>query len=111
VDSTADWTVILPRNALIASIQIFRPANDGPDEPYELHVGNGDKSVIYGTDGGGIRARAARSITVQFKLADMVSAGESHSGDSHPNNQVRLWASPTTSYRGALGGYFIVQYY
>jgi hypothetical protein len=104
--SALDWVVTLPRNALIAKIDIFRPANDGRDEPYELHVGNGDKSVIYGADGGGIRARAARSITVQFSLAQMISAG-----DSHPNNQVRVWADPNTSYLGALGGYFIVQYY
>jgi Pectate lyase superfamily protein len=104
--SAYDWVVTLPRNALIAAIQIFRPANDGPDQPYELHVGNGDKSRIYGTDGGGIRARAARSISVQFSLADMISAG-----DSHPNNQVRVWADPSTSYLAALGGYFIVQYY
>jgi Pectate lyase superfamily protein len=106
VDAASDWTVILPRDALIAGIRIFRPANDGTDEPYQLYVGNGDKSIVYGSDGGGLPARAARSIAVQFDLADMIRAGQ-----SPPNNQVRVWARPTTSYRGALGGYFIVQYY
>ena len=50
--------------------------------------------------------REARTITLQFGLAQMISAGE-----SHPNDQVRVWADPDTSYLGALGGYFIVQYY
>ena len=98
MDAGFDWTVTLPRDALIANIQIFRPANSGADEPYQLHVGNGDKSVTYATDGGSIRARTARSISVQFNWAEMISAG-----GSHPHNQVRVWASPTTSFRGALG--------
>jgi hypothetical protein len=101
-----DWTVTLPRHALIVNIYVLRPANAGDPEPYTLHVGNGDKSVIYGTDGGGIAASAARSITVQNNIANMISAGA-----SNPGNQVRVWANPTTSYAGALGGYFIVQYY
>lgn len=101
-----DWIVTLPRDALIVNIYAFRPANTGNPDPYTLHVGNGDKSVIYGTDGGGISSPAARSIAVQNNIANMISAGA-----SNPNNQVRVWASPTTSYAGALGGYFIVQYY
>jgi hypothetical protein len=62
--------------------------------------------VTYGTDGGDISAPFARTIIVQYNIANMVAAGA-----SSPGNQVRVWADPTTSFGGALGGYFIVQYY
>ena len=105
-DARYDWCVTLPSNALIVNINVFRPANAGGSAAYTLHVGNGDKSVVYGTDGGGISASAARSIIVQYDVANLLSAGV-----SNPHNQVRVWADPTTSYAGAMGGYFIVQYY
>jgi len=105
-DAACDWTVTLPANALIANIYVFRPANAGSTGAYTLHVGNGDRSVIYGSDGGGISAPAARSIIVQNNIGNWVSAGT-----SNPHNQVRVWADPTTSYSGAMGGYFMVQYY
>jgi hypothetical protein len=105
-DARYDWCVTLPSNALIVNIYVFRPANAGGSAAYTLHVGNGDKSVVYGTDGGGISASAARSIIVQYDVARLLSAGV-----SNPRNQVRVWADPTTSYAGAMGGYFIVQYY
>jgi hypothetical protein len=105
-DAGCDWVVTLPANALIVNIYVFRPANAGSAGAYTLHVGNGDKSVVYGTDGGGIDAPAARSIVVQHDIGNLASAGT-----SNPHNQVRVWANPTTSYGGAMGGYFIVQYY
>lgn len=105
-DSRFDWVVTLPAGALIVNIQVFRPENSGSAGAYTLHVGNGDKSVIYGTDGGGISAPAARSIMVKYDIAHMVAAGA-----TSPNNQVRVWADPTTAFGGAIGGYFIVQYY
>ena len=37
VDADYDWVVTLPAHALIANIQVFRPANDGPAVPYTLH--------------------------------------------------------------------------
>jgi hypothetical protein len=101
-----DWTVTLPDNALIANIYISRPANAGRREPYALHVGNGDRSVVYGSDGGGISAPDARSIVIQKGIGHLISAGA-----TSPDNQVRVWADPTTSYTGASGGFFIVQYY
>jgi hypothetical protein len=105
-DASYDWIVTLPTNALIVNIYVYRPANAGQAESYTLHVGNGDKSVVYGTDGGGVSAPAARSIIVQNDIRTLVSAGT-----SSPHNQVRVWANPTTSYGGANGGYFMVQYY
>jgi hypothetical protein len=105
-DAKFDWTVTLPAGAMIVNIQVFRPKNSGGPGAYILHVGNGDKSRIYGTDGGGISAPQARSIIVQFDIANMVAAGA-----VAPDNQVRVWADPTTAFGGAIGGYFIVQYY
>jgi hypothetical protein len=105
-DSAYDWTVILPSGALIVNIYVFRPANSGGPDAYTLHVGNGDKSMIYGSDGGRIAAPAARSIVVQNDIGNLVAAGS-----SGPNSQVRVWADPTTHFGGAIGGYFIVQYY
>jgi hypothetical protein len=105
-DARFDWMVTLPVGAMIAGIQILRPVNAGNAGAYTLHVGNGDKSITYGTDGGGISAPAARSIIVQYDIAHLVAAGE-----GSPNNQVRVWADPTTAFAGAIGGYFIVQYY
>jgi hypothetical protein len=105
-DAVYDWIVTLPVDALIANILVFRPGNDGRDEPYTLHVGNGDRSAVYGTDGGGIPAPGARSIVVQRNFAQLIAAGS-----TSPANQVRVWANPTTSFGGAVGGYFIVQYY
>ena len=106
MDSTFDWVVTLPVGALIVSIDVYRPANAGRSEQYTLHVGNGDKSVIYGTDGGSIDAAAPRKITVTNEISQLVSCG-----NSSPSNQVRIWANPTTSYAAAMGGYFIVRYY
>ena len=106
VDAEYEWVVTLPAQALIANILISRPANAGPAGPYALYVGNGDRSVVYGSDGGGIDAARERSITVQRAIDKLISAGT-----SSPHNQVRVWASPTTPYRGVTGGYFIVQYY
>ncbi len=105
-DDNSDWIVTLPAGALIVSIQVFRPANGGNVVPYTLHLGNGDKSITYGTDGGGISAPSARSIIVQNDITQMIAAGA-----TNPNNQIRVWANPTTAYGGATGGYFIVQYY
>lgn len=105
-DDRYDWSVTLPVDALIVNIYVFRPANAGGAAAYTLHVGNGDKSVVYGTDGGGISAPAARSVIVQNNVANLVCAGR-----SSPHNQVRIWADPTTAYSGAIGGHFIVQYY
>jgi hypothetical protein len=105
-DSRFDWIVTLPTGALIVNIQVFRPENSGSAGAYTLHVGNGDKSITYATDGGGISAPAARSVIVKYDIAHMVAAGT-----ANPNNQVRIWADPTTTYGGAIGGYFIVQYY
>ena len=105
-DASFDWVVTLPVGALIVNIQVFRPANQDHARAYTLHVGNGDKSIIYGTDGGGISASAARSIIVQNDIGHMVAAGA-----TSPDNQVRVWADPTTVFGGAMGGYFIVQYY
>lgn len=105
-DAAYDWIVTLPADALIASIEVFRPANAGGDSNYVLHVGNGDRSVVYGTDGGGIRASVARKIIVKKDITELIAAGS-----SNPQNQVRVWADPTTSYAGAAGGFFIVQYY
>lgn len=104
-DSSFDWSVTLPVGALIVAIQVFRPANHGSDEAYTLHVGNGDKSTIYGTDGGGISAPMPRSIIVENSIAHMVAVG------GGPSSEVRIWADPTTKFGGATGGYFIVQYY
>ncbi len=106
VDAEYDWVVTLPAQALIVNIFVYRPANAGPAGPYTLHVGNGDKSVVYGSDGGGIGGPRERAITVQRAIGELISAGT-----SNPDNQVRVWADPTTHYRGATGGYFVVQYY
>lgn len=106
VDADYDWVVTLPAHAQIANIFVLRPANDGPAVPYTLHVGNGDKSVIYGSDGGGIGAPRERAISVQNSIGRWIPAGR-----ANPGNQVRVWADPTTAYRGATGGYFLVQYY
>jgi hypothetical protein len=57
-------------------------------------------------DGGATPAPGARSISVQRNLAQLIAAGS-----TSPSNQVRVWANPTTSFGGAVGGYFIVQYY
>lgn len=105
-DASYDWLVTLPANALIVNIYVYRPANAGNDGSYTLHVGNGDKSVVYATDGGGIGAASARKIIVQNSIAQLITAGT-----ASPQNQVRVWADPTTSYAAATGGYFLVQYY
>jgi len=71
-----------------------------------MHVGNGDKSKVYGSDGGGIAAPLARSIVVQNDIGQLIGTS-----GATPDGQVRVWADPTTPYAEALGGYFIVQYY
>jgi hypothetical protein len=106
VNADYDWVVTLPAHALIVNIYVFRPENAGPAVPYRLHVGNGDKSVVYGSDGGNIGAARERAIIVEKAIDQLVPAGA-----SNPHNQVRVWADPTTTYRGATGGYFVVQYY
>jgi hypothetical protein len=105
-DANFDWTVTLPAGSLIVSIQIHRPANSDHTRPYTLYVGNGDKSKVYGTDGGGIAAPLARSIVVQNDIGQLIGTS-----GATPDGQVRVWADPTTPYAEALGGYFIVQYY
>jgi hypothetical protein len=106
VNADYDWVVTLPAHALIVNIYVFRPANAGPQVPYRLHVGNGDKSVVYGSDGGNITASRERTIIVEKAIDQLIPAGA-----SNPHNQVRVWAEPTTTDRSATGGYFVVQYY
>jgi hypothetical protein len=106
VNADYDWVVTLPAHALIVNIYVFRPENAGPGVPYRLHVGNGDKSAVYGSDGGNLGAARERTIVIQKAIGQLIPAGV-----SNPHNQVRVWADPTTGYRGATGGYFVVQYY
>lgn len=99
-----DWTVQLPANALIRNIYVYRPAG-ASGSTYTLNVGNGDKSLAYGNDGGGLGSNVEHIITVELTMATLIAAGT-----TNPNNQVRVWATPNVA-DPVAGGYFIVEYY
>lgn len=105
-DASWDWTVLLPANALIKNIYIWRKADvNGGAGSYKLFVGNGDKSTSYGDSGGGLVGTQEHLIVVEKSINALIAAGT-----TNPNNQVRIWANPTTA--GVVyDGYFIVEYY
>ena len=106
LDTTADWVVTLPNNALIKNIYVYRPAG-ARAESYQLNVGNGDESTTYANDGAGLNSNVAHTIVVEKTIATLISAGT-----TNPNNQVKVWANPhTTDSDIVTGGYFIVEYY
>lgn len=93
-DAACDWMVTLPVGALIAAIHVFRPANAGGGAPYTLHVGNGDKSAVYGTDGGNISAPTPRSISVQRAFSELIAAGSASPRTRCACGRTRRQASP-----------------
>ena len=50
--SGSEFTFTLPPNTFIKKIKIYRPAISGSTSSYVLHVGNSDKSVVYGETAG-----------------------------------------------------------
>ncbi len=105
-DSDAnDWTVTLPKDALIKRIVVFRPANgSGGAGNVQLEVGNGDKSTSYGTSTLAA-GTAAHLIVVERNFDALIDCGS-----TNPNNQVRIWgATKNTSI--VTGGYAFVEYY
>ena len=105
---TDEWTVKLPVNAVIKNIYIFKPAAGGSSAPYQLHVGNNDKTVIYGSSNNG-GMKDSHSITVENSAADIVVVG------TNDNDRiVRLWADPGgdgTALHSLPGELAIVEYY
>jgi hypothetical protein len=99
-----DWAVQLPEGALIKNIHVYRPAGSSAST-YTLRVGNGDRTVEYANDGGGLASNVAHSISSQRTLANLIRVGA-----NNPQNQVRVWASPNVA-DSVGGGYFIVEYY
>jgi hypothetical protein len=100
-----DWTVLLPKNALIKNIYVYRPANAGGGAGnIQLAVGNGDKTTTYASST--LAAGTSAHVITIEKTIDSLIAG----GATSPNNKVRIWGSTKNS-SVISGGYSIVQYY
>lgn len=104
-DASYDYTLYLQDNALVKNIYVFRPANGGGGAgAYQLHVGNGDKTVTYGSSTLGV-GTDAHTIIVERPINNLISGGT-----TSPNNRVMIWANPTNA-SSVDGGYFLVEYY
>jgi hypothetical protein len=99
--STTERTVVLPAGAMIMNLYILRPVGGSGSVAYQLRVGNGDKSVTYGTSTLGVETNV-HSIEV-LNLKRQV-------GTTTNERTVRLWADPPGSNAVAGGGYAIVEY-
>lgn len=96
--SGSETTIKLPKNCLIKSASVFKPAQGGSGSTYQLFVGNGDKSSTYGSSTSAAQANAhsinANDINVY--------------GSTDNTRTVRLWSTGGDS--GHTGGWALVEY-
>jgi hypothetical protein len=101
-NSALERYVVLPPNAMIKSIRVYKPAGGANGTNYQLKVGNGDKSVVYGSS-----AVAAQSAVSTIQLDNLWIGVGSSSND----RTVKIWEGTGNNGMDTQnGGYAIVEY-
>ena len=100
LSETTDWSAVLPANSILTSIKIYKPGGTSATALYQLHVGNGDKTVKYDSSELG-----ANGIVHKINTADLfIEVGENIN-----ERTVKLWADPVGG-SFFIGGYAILEY-
>jgi len=102
---TSGYSVTLPPNSLIKNIYVYKPQAGAIATAFELHVGNGDRSVTYASSGSAAQ-NLAHTITKNFAVGAEIDVGT-----DADDRVVRLWCDGGDAGAGFGGGYAIVEYY
>lgn len=95
VVGTTEYDFVLPPNAFVLNIRVYRPARSSGTDTYQLHVGNSDKSVVYGESASGV-----------FKDEFEIDTGVLGFLE---DNTVKLWATGTAT-SVVTTGYAYIEY-
>lgn len=93
-------SIKLPKGARLRSVRIHKPATGSSTSVYQLNVGNGDKTVVYGSSASGAQSLAH---TIHVDLSPIREL------NTAADRVVRLWATGGDQIHG--GGYMTVEYY
>lgn len=100
ISSGTERTVLLPVNAIIKSIKIKKNASGSSTAPYQLKVGNDDKTVVYGAS---TAATMMDEHTIYLDNLFIVT------GTDTTSRTMRLWSDPVGG-ESQTDGFAIVEY-